>query len=120
MIKISEDDGEVGEGAKGRPTSAKSLPTDAHTLPPRQQTRRLYVGSIATVDNRPHSNGPGNFEVILGQEAKDSGLWDLAASLSTTAVVAGHAVVAAVSATAGKKPTATAGGQLLVITTLEL
>lgn len=47
-------------------------------VPPgaRQQTKRLLLSSTKVLDNRP-GVGPGTFEVILGAEAKASGIWSV-------------------------------------------
>ena len=41
----------------------------------RQQSQRVLISSISTLDNRGASSAPGSFEIILSSAAKESGLW---------------------------------------------
>jgi hypothetical protein len=75
--------GVAGKAGKG----AAVTPTEAAGGLSRQQTRRLLVSSVVPCDGRPST--AGSFEVVLGPEARDSGLWSLAVGAVTATASAG-------------------------------
>eukprot|EP00597_Dinobryon_sp_UTEXLB2267_P012124 CAMPEP_0170113434 /NCGR_PEP_ID=MMETSP0020_2-20130122/9888_1 /TAXON_ID=98059 /ORGANISM="Dinobryon sp., Strain UTEXLB2267" /LENGTH=1783 /DNA_ID=CAMNT_0010339793 /DNA_START=13 /DNA_END=5360 /DNA_ORIENTATION=- len=83
----------TGKGpAKGAPPAPVAAPGS------RQQTKRLYFNSTKVSDNRAGVT-PGSFEVILSQEAKESGLWSLSVDKGSLTAASVDAAAVAVDVT---------------------
>jgi len=90
---------EVGAAAAAAKPPAKGAAAPTAAAGARSQTKKILVGCAKVSDGRLGS-GPGTYEVVLSQRAKDSGLWSLGADKGT--VNAGQEVPVDVTCTLNK------------------
>lgn len=88
-----------GAGGAAPAKGAKGGAAPAAAAGARSQQKKLLICCAKVNDNRP-GNGNGTFDIVLSQQAKDSGLWQL--SVDKGAVNAGAEVAVDVTCTLNK------------------